>query len=116
MSSIQHLYDDLPEPFCGCCQFGDHNGPCTCKGVHTCCHPQAHFRGNRPNRRTFPELAGPAEAAVILDVSRQRVGQLELHALFPAPVARLRCGPIFLADEIAHFQARRDRTPGRRRG
>jgi hypothetical protein len=112
VNALQKLYDDLPEPFCACCQFGNHTEPCTCDGVHECCHPQAHFRRNAADRRTFPEIVGVYEAAVIMGLSKQRVHQLMENPKFPLPVARLKCGPVFLAQEIEAFHATRNRVPG----
>lgn len=64
----------------------------------------------------FPMLAGGTEAAEILGVSRQRVHQLATeHPDFPAPVARLSCGSIWLRGEIVWFARNWSRKPGRPR-
>ena len=54
-----------------------------------------------------PELVGVAEAANLLGCSRQWVSELGRAPGFPATVARLRCGPIWLRGSIegvAHRQ------------
>ncbi|WP_329127545.1 hypothetical protein [Streptomyces sp. NBC_01465] len=62
------------------------------------------------------ELMGYREAAEALEVSRQRVAQLDgSHPDFPRPVGRIGAGPVFTADSIKSFALRWDRSPGRRR-
>ena len=62
------------------------------------------------------ELMGYTEAATALDVSRQRVAQLDgQHPDFPRPVGRIGAGPVFTADSIRSFAARWNRSPGRRK-
>jgi hypothetical protein len=57
-------------------------------------------------------LMGQQEAAVALGMTRQWVGQLEKgNPNFPRPVARLACGPVWLAEDIEQF-ARMSRRPG----
>lgn len=64
---------------------------------------------------TVPELVSAAEAAEILDVSRQRVHQLQAdHDEFPAPLYELRTGPLWTRDAIEWFQRHWERKPGRR--
>ncbi|HRE03826.1 MAG TPA: hypothetical protein PLV68_21195 [Ilumatobacteraceae bacterium] len=53
-------------------------------------------------RPAIPPLVGLAEAAGILGVSRQRVGQLVDRLL---PVARLASGPVFLESAVLAFKA-----------
>lgn len=49
-------------------------------------------------------LVGVAEIADIMGLSNQRVSQLwREHPLFPAPVAELRMGPVWLTDDIETF-------------
>jgi hypothetical protein len=115
VTALQKLYDALPEPFCDCCQLGNHTSPCACGGVHACCHPQRHLRGNKTDRHAMPELVGIAETAGILEVSRQRAVELAQRVDFPRPVARLRCGAVYLAWEIEDYHANRRRHPGRPR-
>jgi hypothetical protein len=54
----------------------------------------------RPQPR---DLVGAAEAAHLLGVSRQRVGQLAERADFPAPIARLSAGPVWTRASIELF-------------
>jgi hypothetical protein len=54
----------------------------------------------RPRPR---DLVGAAEAAVMLGVSRQRVGQLVERPDFPAPIARLSAGPVWTRTSIEAF-------------
>jgi hypothetical protein len=49
------------------------------------------------------DLVGSAEAAVLLSVSRQRVGQLVERSDFPAPIARLSAGPVWTRASIEAF-------------
>jgi hypothetical protein len=49
------------------------------------------------------DLVGAAEAAVMLGVSRQRVGQLAERPDFPAPIARLSAGPVWTRSSIEAF-------------
>lgn len=50
-------------------------------------------------------LAGVAEAAEILGVSRQRVAEIRKdHGEFPAPVADLKSGPVWDRVEIERFE------------
>lgn len=65
-------------------------------------------------RPDFPPLASAADAAEILGVSRQRVHQLAAsNTRFPAPVARVRTGPLWAVPAIEHFASVWDRRPGR---
>lgn len=59
---------------------------------------------SHPASRDFPELVGVREVAAILRVRHQRVFQLvEKHPDFPRAVAKLRCGTIWLAEEIREY-------------
>lgn len=60
------------------------------------------------------ELAGTAEAAGILGVSRQRLTRVAAMDGFPRPLARLASGPVWDAAALRDFEASRDRRPGRR--
>lgn len=65
-------------------------------------------------RPVMPELAGLAEVAAILGVSRQRVRELaERDETFPSPVAELSGGAIYLKPMIEEFSKHWDRRPGR---
>jgi len=60
------------------------------------------------------ELAGAAEAAAILGVTRQQVHRLAKHPNFPEPVAELEMGRIWLLADIQQWARRNaDRRPGR---
>lgn len=67
------------------------------------------------SRSDVPELAGPAECAVILEIGQARFATLSKVKGFPKPVVRLRCGDIYLAEEIRAFHATRNRRRGRPR-
>lgn len=61
-------------------------------------------------------LMGAQEVAVFLKVAKQRVGELDKeNSKFPKPVARLACGPIWLAKDIEKFGSGWERKPGRPR-
>lgn len=55
-------------------------------------------------------LLGAAEIAVVLGVSRQRVGQLALKPWFPRPVARLTMGTVWELADIERMAAETGRT------
>jgi hypothetical protein len=62
----------------------------------------------------LPELAGVAEAAEMLSVSKQRVSQLAAeHADFPSPVVMLRATPVWYVSGIRGFAGRWQRKAGR---
>ena len=86
---------------CACCEFGEH--------LVSCEHP----RGRPPDRDAFPELAGNAEVARIFGISTARLWVISQDPKFPKPVARLRCGAIYLAEEIRAYDAIRSKKPGR---
>lgn len=102
------------EELCPCCDFGNHTETCTCDGFE-CCHPQKHFRGNKPDRSTFPELAGPHEVAAILGVSKQRAFVLLQRPGAPQPVAVLASASVYLAAEVEDYQNSRNKQRGRPR-
>lgn len=63
------------------------------------------------------ELMGIAEVAELLRVTRQRADQLRDNSTFPRPVANLRCGTIWNAEDIRAWALTWQRLPGRpRRG
>lgn len=62
---------------------------------------------------SVPELAGLAEVAAILGVSKQRVRELAERENFPPPVARLSGGAIYLKSAIEAFNDHWGRKPGR---
>jgi len=65
-------------------------------------------------RPPMPALAGVAEAASILDVTKQRISQLRAeHTDFPRPIMQLASGPVWLEAAIYAFAERWERKPGR---
>lgn len=65
-------------------------------------------------RADIPELASAADAAEILDVTRQRVHQLlKGNARFPAPIARVASGPLWTRAAIEWFNSTWERKSGR---
>jgi hypothetical protein len=66
-------------------------------------------------RRNVPELAGVAELAQALGVSKQRASELAGSPAFPRPLAQLRSGPVWDLAAIGNFKASWRRTPGRPR-
>ncbi len=62
----------------------------------------------------YPELAGVAEIAETLHVSAQRVSTMQrTHDGFPAPIAKLRSGPVWVRAHITSFADSWARKPGR---
>ncbi len=64
-------------------------------------------------RLVVPELAGLAEVAAILGVSKQRVRELTEREDFPPPVARLSGGAIYVRSAVEVFNNYWNRKPGR---
>ncbi|MDQ0376588.1 hypothetical protein [Amycolatopsis thermophila] len=64
---------------------------------------------------TVPELVSSVEAAEILGVTRQRVNQLADRPDFPAPLYRLKTGPLWTRMSVEAFGKRWVRKPGRPR-
>lgn len=60
-------------------------------------------------------LAGVTEAASLMRVSRQRATQLSQRPGFPAPVAVLAMGPVWLRADLERYQLTRNTKPGRPR-
>lgn len=68
----------------------------------------------RTQRSQVPELAGLAEVAAILGVSKQRVRELaQRDDTFPSPIAQLSGGGIYLKSMVEEFSKYWDREPGR---
>lgn len=62
------------------------------------------------------DLAGVAEAAELLGVSKRRVRELQqVHSDFPAPAAELRAGPVWLRPDLVAWAAKWPRRTGRPR-
>ena len=61
----------------------------------------------------IPAIVGAADVAQILGVSRQRVHQLAQTAGFPAPITRIKMGPLWDEAAILTFDSRWERKPGR---
>ncbi|MEX1046174.1 MAG: hypothetical protein WD757_06815 [Actinomycetota bacterium] len=59
------------------------------------------------------ELAGVAEVASLLGVSKQRVSELRDRPGFPEPVAELAAGPVWRLPTLERFVAEWKRKPGR---
>lgn len=53
------------------------------------------------------ELVGIAEIGELLGVSRQRVTQLAKRDDFPAPIARLRMGPVWTLKAVRGWNKQR---------
>lgn len=53
----------------------------------------------------FPKLAGLAEIAGLVGVSRQRAAQIAKIPDFPAPVDRLAMGPVWRESDVKTFLA-----------
>lgn len=69
---------------------------------------------NRSQGPQVPELAGLAEIADILGVSKQRVRELAAQDdAFPQPVAELKGGAIYVKPMIEEFKKHWTRQPGR---
>ena len=64
---------------------------------------------------TYPELVGITEIAAILKTSRQRASELARSSKFPAPLADLAAGPVWLKPTVMRFAGEWDRKPGRPR-
>lgn len=61
-----------------------------------------------------PELVGTHEIAAMLGVSRQRVLQLAQTPGFPAPVARLKVGNVWVKHQVSAWEtARQERRRAR---
>lgn len=64
------------------------------------------------NAPTLPELVASPEIGELLGITRQRVFQLQATDNFPAPLVRLRTGPVWdrhAIEAYAHATARRPR-------
>jgi predicted DNA-binding transcriptional regulator AlpA len=57
----------------------------------------------------IPELVGATEIADLLGVTRQRVQQLANEAGFPAPVAILKMGKVWVLDDVRAWAERTGR-------
>lgn len=55
------------------------------------------------DRELAPRLAGVAEIAELTGLTRQRVSVITRTRSFPAPAARLACGPIWLYSDVTRF-------------
>jgi hypothetical protein len=67
----------------------------------------------RLEQSNAPELLGLAEVAEELGVSKQRVSELASGASFPAPIARLKSGPVWQRSALVRFMRSWKRAPGR---
>ena len=64
-------------------------------------------------RSTFPDIVGSAEAAEVLQVTRQRLHALRARDDFPRPVAELSGTAVWLRSSIEAFAKSWRRQPGR---
>jgi hypothetical protein len=55
----------------------------------------------------MPDVLGVAEAAAVLGVTPQRVGQLVADGKLAGPIARVRATPLWLADDVRTLAAKR---------
>ncbi|HEY0684780.1 MAG TPA: hypothetical protein VGD45_20755 [Steroidobacter sp.] len=62
-----------------------------------------------------PQLAGVAEVAEMLGVSKQRASALSKREDFPAPIERLSTGPVWRKGDLSTFALGWQRRPGRPR-
>ena len=60
-------------------------------------------------------LAGLAEVAALLGVSKRTATRYTGRSDFPAPVARLAAGPVWLEDDVREWKRTTPITPGRPR-
>jgi len=67
----------------------------------------------RLEQSNAPELLGLAEVAQELGVSKQRVSELASGASFPAPIARLKSGPVWQRSALVRFMRSWKRARGR---
>jgi hypothetical protein len=65
--------------------------------------------------RSPERYAGVSEVAELFGVSRQRLAELRAKPGFPAPVAELAAGPVWLVSSLNRFLEQWDRRPGRPR-
>ncbi len=68
---------------------------------------------HRLQTEDVPQLAGVAEVARILRVSKQRVSELLKSRFFPRPIAELEASPVWRSSAIIRFAERWKRKPGR---
>lgn len=61
----------------------------------------------------YLDLVGIAEIAAILGVTKQRASELSKSSSFPAPIAALASGRVWLRSSIGHFLEEWKRKPGR---
>lgn len=64
-------------------------------------------------RPAFPELVGVAELAQLFGVAPQRASALQHRDGFPAPVATLKSGPVWVRANVEDFAKTWVRKPGR---
>lgn len=64
------------------------------------------------DRSNFTSLAGVAELAKLLGVSKQRASELARSRTFPKPVATLASGPVWAVAAVESFSSTWTRRPG----
>jgi hypothetical protein len=65
------------------------------------------------SQSNFPVLVGVSELADLIGVSRQRASELAHSGSFPAPVATLASGPVWIEPAILRYVEEWERRPGR---
>jgi hypothetical protein len=84
--------------------------PQTVSGVELVTEEELERRLQKP---AVPELVGVAELAQLWGVNRSRAGQYTQMPGFPAPVAILRAGPVFVLEQVQRWKADRGLKAGR---
>lgn len=62
-------------------------------------------RGSIPDDPEPMLLAGTSEAAKMLGVQKSQIGRWLREGVFPAPVVRLRAGPVWTGAQIEEFRS-----------
>lgn len=60
------------------------------------------------NARKIPPLAGLDEASEILGWSKQHIHSYINRGVFPKPIQRLACGPVWLREQIEQYKRDRE--------
>ena len=60
------------------------------------------------------KLMGVAEIGAYFDLKESRASELSRSPAFPEPLARLRCGGVWLRDDVVEFGRTWVRRPGRK--
>lgn len=65
------------------------------------------------NEPTFPDIIGVSELSELLKVSKARASELARFPGFPAPIAILKSGPVWVEANVKHYAETWVRKPGR---